>query len=57
VKGTKFPEEFILFDAHYDGQNNEGVSQMKGDQGTQAVFDNLVAVAASLTIAEDFTRY
>ena len=57
MRGTTFPDEFILFDSHYDGQNNQGVRQMKGNLGTQSVYDNLVAVAAGLTMAEEFARY
>ena len=36
VKGTKLPEEFILFDTHYDGQNNINYKiQSKSQEMTQ----------------------
>lgn len=56
VEGTERPDEFLLWDAHYDGPNNEGLDSAAGIRDTTNVYDDGSAVALGLHMAATFAK-
>lgn len=54
IKGTVSPDEYILWVAHYDGPNNEGVCPQDGNGNTVDAYDNGSSVPIGLQLAAHF---
>ena len=56
VPGTSKPNEYVMWVAHFDGPNNEGISSADGIGDTDNAYDNGAAVAVGLQLARHFKK-
>lgn len=58
IEGTdpKLKDEYIMWNAHLDGPNNEGPSKTEGNQETDNSYDDAGAVAVGLLLAAEFSK-
>lgn len=58
VPGTEYPNEYIVYSAHLDGplNMNPQTEQTRGESNTSNAYDNALAVAVGLAMAEELMQ-